>query len=683
MVPATNVARLGTTFCDASDPAQDFTLPAGGKPLQATVEGAKACVAAVNVKSGVPIGACNSSNSSQIFRFSDDAGGQGTLCSGGGMCLCTMDPEGLKGAIGIAASEAKVAVVNASATRVLGASCEWKRVGAHIESMVEPPEPAVCTASNMSLVLGLPVSGTHCAPHCTVGVGNHTIAEAEKLCDARFECAGFTYHGFNDTAIDCAGVHEFTFLAAVTNDIGQDKSWKTFTKERIAYPYPDPRAPLPGQPMTRRCLTSGFAWPDCGVCDSPNDPCTCAFVYGSDEKKSLTFVQNGGVAVVNVSLPGSPTVVTVAPQSISLISSGVVVFNTATIDGCSDPESCTLPTTRQNTTIAGNASTEAPIVLNWSRWTEPVLLQNGSERGAHLTQSSRPLEQLNLTQDRTDYLLYQREFATEEATANATLHVGTRLGSALSVFIDGVFAGTNVALQRPYSSSVTLPISIGALSKGSHVLTVVSASMGISNYPAHGTAGPHGQLPAHGITGNVTLEPGGNAANTSLTSGGGIWSHRVGLLGEAMQVFAGGNFVPFVWANSSSVPSGGGASDKSDTLPLSWFRTVFAVPSASVASTVAGNASLLLDPSGMGRGHCYLNGVDLGRYYPAAPGAATSGLGGMLYLPPSLLEDTNVLVLGEELGARRPAAVRVVLSTLAPLSGFGIGQVKEDDGGVD
>ena len=102
-----------------------------------------------------------------------------------------------------------------------------------------------------------------------------------------------------------------------------------------------------------------------------------------------------------------------------------------------------------------------------------------------------------------------------------------------------------------------------------------------------------------------------------------------------------------------------------------------------MASIVAGNASLLLDPAGMGRGHCYLNGVDLGRYYPAAPGAATSGLGGMLYLPPSLLEDTNVLVLGEELGARRPAAVRVVLSTLAAASGFGIiGQVKEDDGGV-
>ena len=88
-----------------------------------------------------------------------------------------------------------------------------------------------------------------------------------------------------------------------------------------------------------------------------------------------------------------------------------------------------------------------------------------------------------------------------------------------------------------------------------------------------------------------------------------------------------------------------------------------------VASATAGNASILLDPAGMGRGHFYLNGADLGRYYPAAPGAATAGLGGALYLPPSLLlagAGANVLVFGEVLGATQPTAVRIMLSTLGP-----------------
>ena len=179
--------------------------------------------------------------------------------------------------------------------------------------------------------------------------------------------------------------------------------------------------------------------------------------------------------------------------------------------------------------------------------------------------------------------------------------------------------------------------------------------MGISNYPSHGFSGPHGTLSALGITGDVVLGTG--TENMSLTAA--TWSHLAGLAGERAKVFTGGSEP--VWQNSSNVPGGA-----DDTLPLSWFRTTFKVPPEHIASAAAGNASILLDPAGMGRGHCYLNGADLGRYYPVSPGAATAGLVGTLYLPPSLLEDMNVLVLGEELGATQPTAVRILLSTLAP-----------------
>jgi hypothetical protein len=667
LVPTTTTARLGTIACDASDLAQQFTLRAGGDTLRARVDDLEVCVAAVvtrghaSAAAGLPIGACNSSNSSQIFRFSDDAKGQGTLCSASGMCLCATDPLGAEGAIGIAASEQSIGLMNTSTTQSLGESCKWMKsvTGGLIESMVQPPPvSAVCTSNNMSLYLGKPESSSH-YPGGTPET--HTIAEAERICDANFLCAGFIYHALtNDTAIDCTQVYTVEFREAIVNHVGFDKSWKTFTKRPIAYPYPDPRTLSQGQ-QTKRCLTSGFASPACGICESNHDPCTCAFIYGSGAE-SLAFVQNAGTAVTNFSLPGSPeTVIDLAANSISLVSGGVTLFNTATIEGCVDPESCLLPTVRQNVTIAGNSSSRgsATSVLSWRRWTEPALLNTADV--AKAVQSQEPLEQLNVTQDRTDYLFYQRAFTQKVTTKNATLYLGTRHGSALSAFVDGVFKGANVNLVGPYSSWVILPIDIGALSAGAHHLTILSAAIGISNYPAHGTAGPHGQLPAHGITGEVVLSTG--ALNTSLTSAApSSWSHLAGLAGERARVFAGGP-TPAIWkSNSSSVVYGGAE----DTLPLSWFRTTFPVPPNMVASVAAGNASFLLDPAGMARGHVYLNGADLGRYYPAAPGAATAGLGGMLYLPPSLLEGTNVLVLGDELGATQPSAVRVVLSTLAP-----------------
>ena len=673
LVPATTTARLGTIVCDASDPAQQFTLLAGGDTLRVHVDNLEVCVAAVVHRSspaGPPIGACDSLNSSQVFRFSDDVKGQGTLCSASGMCLCATDPERATGAIGIPASEQSIGVVNTSTAQSLGESCKWMRslTGGRIESMVQPPPvSAVCTSNNMSLYLGRPAQSSHVAPGIPE---NHTIAEAERICDANFMCAGFVYHApTNDAAIDCTKVYAIAFQeVAEYIFVDLDKSWKMFTKRPIAYPYPDPRT-LSQSPQTKRCLTSGFASPTCGICESNHDPCTCAFIYGS-----LAFVQNAGTAETNFSLPGSPeTVMRVAANSISLVSGGVTRFNTALVEGCLDPdESCLLPTERQNVTIAGNSSSASggsASVMSWRRWSEPALLVLSPATDAakaRLIQSREPLEQLNVTHDRTDYLFYQRSFTQKLTATNASLYLGTRHGSALSVFVDGVFKGANVNLVGPYSSSVVLPVDIGALSAGKHSLTILSEAIGISNYPAHGTAGPRGQLPAHGITGDVVLSTG--AANMSLKSApvATPWSQRAGLAGERTKVFAAGATPPAIWVDNRSSRVISGGTTKEDTLPLSWFRTTFQVPPEMVASAAAGNASVLLDPAGMSRGHFYLNGADLGRYYPAAPGAATAGLGGMLYLPPSLLEHTNVLVLGEVLGAVQPTAVRIVLSTLAP-----------------
>ena len=100
---------------------------------------------------------------------------------------------------------------------------------------------------------------------------------------------------------------------------------------------------------------------------------TCAYVYDSGAS-ALAFVQNDGATATNFSLPGSAGLLSVAPNSISLVSGGITLFNTATVEGCPDPESCSLPTVRQSITIAGNSSAGGSGVLSWRRWTEPALL---------------------------------------------------------------------------------------------------------------------------------------------------------------------------------------------------------------------------------------------------------------------------------------------------------------------
>ena len=66
--------------------------------------------------------------------------------------------------------------------------------------------------------------------------------------------------------------------------------------------------------------------------------------------------------------------------------------------------------------MAGHGS-DGGEVLRWRRWSEPRVL--GAAELAHATLSWRPLEQLSLTNDTTDYLLYQRAFTMAAAAATS------------------------------------------------------------------------------------------------------------------------------------------------------------------------------------------------------------------------------------------------------------------------
>lgn len=67
------------------------------------------------------------------------------------------------------------------------------------------------------------------------------------------------------------------------------------------------------------------------------------------------------------------------------------------------------------------------------------------------------------------------------------------------------------------------------------------------------------------------------------------------------------------------------------------------------------------------RGHCYINGHDIGRYWliPAADGLPTQLL---YHIPPDWLNwgegAVNTVTVSEELGAVDPSQVRVVVSQM-------------------
>lgn len=149
-----------------------------------------------------------------------------------------------------------------------------------------------------------------------------------------------------------------------------------------------------------------------------------------------------------------------------------------------------------------------------------------------------------------------------------------------------------------------------------------------------------------GIVGKVSLD------GTDITSPAGGWNHVVGLAGEHIGAASGNVSLP--WAACS------GASG-----PLTWRKTTFSLSPATVADI---NVSVMLDVSGMSRGHFYLNGVDLGKFWTVGPASLMTQR--YYQLPRSVLRShptENLVVMVDELGAKKPGGVRVVLSTMQPL----------------
>ena len=269
-----------------------------------------------------------------------------------------------------------------------------------------------------------------------------------------------------------------------------------------------------------------------------------------------------------------------------------------------------------------------PLVpkMGWNAWQEDWTDLKGGFT------ASPPLEQLNLTMADTDYLFYQTRVSVSDPGV-VDVAVNSTDSNSFLVFLDGKFqshANNDEHRYNDFNITYSLPVAIGDTDW--HNLTLLSVNLGTDNGVSPGSFDSKGIV--HGVTlGGENLM--GNA-----------WLHRPKLEGEIEEIYTDEGSAKVDWSQDIG---------KFVNQTVVWFQAEF--PQVQVKS----GHSILLDLAGMGRGHIFLNGFPLGRYWSIKVGGVY--VQRYYYIPSDLIAVTNLLTLAEELGAADPQIVNLVDSS--------------------
>jgi hypothetical protein len=344
-----------------------------------------------------------------------------------------------------------------------------------------------------------------------------------------------------------------------------------------------------------------------------------AFDYGE-----LTFLENAGDEAHTVSWGGAEY--TVAPRSILLV------------------EHCTQSVRFDSADLTGETQgrriiTPVAAGLRWDAWAEPLL--HNETRGLPAVVRAAPAELVSMTAGLTEWLYYEINVSVDCASADAHLRITASSSLALVVWVDG----QPVAAAEDHNHDAArvhlehaMALNTAFVADQPRALTILAVAIG---------GAPNFEFDANstrmlrGIVGDVRL------GEHNLTSS--TWRMRPGLAGEHWRAPAGGRLP---WAPAALLTAASGT----------WLRTRFSTP----ALPPRGGACLL-DLSGLGRGHAYINGHDAGRFW-LIPRNDGSGRPTQRYyhVPPDWLhiDQLNELVLFEDQGASNLTAVGVAISSL-------------------
>ena len=345
-----------------------------------------------------------------------------------------------------------------------------------------------------------------------------------------------------------------------------------------------------------------------------------AFTYvattpGDNVEEVMFWENNGPETVVARAVSGKPTLSrTVAteddtsivqtlilkPYSALILVNRNIAFDSATIG----PEASAF--SRKTRTDEGDLGT---TLLDWKAWREPVVSFLSSPECRH-ERSNHPVEQTALFHKSSndsvwsDYAWYSSTFKLEtKPMSQAKLVVETTMSIGLIVYLDGEYHGS-AENHRHGEGNITLEISLGNLSVGRmYELTILSESLGYHNLIGRWGGGVAPKT--KGLIGDVTLVSYDDqkhslvdGVNSSLwCSYGGLLGERLGLSGKERD-----EDTESVWDKViqwSSVSTNVG--------PL-WRKTFFDTP-------LLGEHQYLYVELTVGRGHVWLNGHDLGRFW--------------------------------------------------------------------
>ncbi|XP_043710768.1 beta-galactosidase-like [Telopea speciosissima] len=230
--------------------------------------------------------------------------------------------------------------------------------------------------------------------------------------------------------------------------------------------------------------------------------------------------------------------------------------------------------------------------FNWLWKAEP--LKDALTGKGSLT-TNKLLEQKATTAGASDYLWYMTSVNIDNSFGhNAILHVNTT-GHVLHAYVnkkrmasDWSSGGGSFVFEKP----VTLKTGINHLS-------LLSATVGLANY------GSFFDLVPTGIVGGPVKLIGNGNATKDLSSN--EWSYKIGLNGENKQFYDDRLSRDKKWT--------------SEELPLkramTWYKTSFKAP--------LGNDPVVVDLLSMGKGHAWVNGHSIGRFWPTMISKAPQG----------------------------------------------------------
>jgi hypothetical protein len=338
--------------------------------------------------------------------------------------------------------------------------------------------------------------------------------------------------------------------------------------------------------------------------------------------------------------PGTETF-SLSPYSAILVDNGIMEFDSAGIN----------PQFMSFNRVFDHSSS-APRLLHWSTWPEPI--------GAALNDPNAWIDKAPVEQTRliigssvlSQYAWYDTFLEIEEPSKTIQFFVETQRSNGILIYVDGEYVGSAEDHSHLYEGNITMKIPAGYLPRGNHTISILSENFGYSNLVGRFRNSGVGAK-SKGITGDVLLSLNcmmGKQENVSLVDGR-HWLSYPGLHWEKQKQ----KYSRMMVADTKQ-----GSTLKS-TVSSMWYSMLF--DSSMYDPTIEG---LFLEMT-TGRGHIWLNGNDLGRYWNITQGNTSSLSQKYYFLPADFLRidgTLNEIIIFDAFGSDHPVSTTLVFSSI-------------------